>query len=289
MTYLGHSIHYKKRTISYKNKNQISYPRDLWIVVENTHEPIISQEQFDNVQKIAGVRKRVKKKDGNPGLFTGLLRCSDCGNSMARYDRVRKTVDSSHYVCVKNSQSVAYDKCSPHYIREDILTETILGRIQQLFAETKVNKSLLIKKIEKASGCDTSTLQAKWREESEALEKRLGVLNKLLGKLYEDWASGVISEENFSILSQRYQEEQTACLRRLKEIQVQLASIDDNGRSAKRFVDIVDSLSCPTKLTRELLFSLIDKIVVHEANKKESGFRNEDQRIDIYWKYVGHV
>lgn len=289
MTYLGHSIHYKKRTISYKNKKQISYPQDQWVVIENTHEPIIDQEQFDAVQKVIGVRKRSKKKDGNPGLFTGLLRCSGCGNSMSRYDRVRKTMDSSHYVCAKNSQGTTFTKCSPHYIREDILSETILERIQQLFAETKVNKTLLIKKIEKASGCDANTLQTKWREESESLEKRLGVLSKLLSKLYEDWASDSVSEDNFALLSRKYQEEQTTCLQRLKEIRTQLASIDNNGQSAKRFVDIVDSLSCPTELTRELLFSMIEKIVVHEANKKDSGFRNEDQKIDIYWKYVGQV
>lgn len=285
-TYLGHSVHYKKRTISYKNKKQVYYPEDQWMIIENTHEPIISQDQFDRVQNVIGSRKR-RSKSGEVGLFAGLLKCSDCGCALSRYGREGKTMNRNYYVCGKHAQRDVYFKCTPHYTMEQSLSDAILSRIQKLFTEAKLDKGALVKKLIKANQSSHAKTSCSHKEDAASLEKRLKVLNKLIAKLYEDWATEVITEENFVSLSKTYQEEQSACLEKIKEIQRSSHQKKDEEDSVRQFVDIIDHLSYPDKLTRELLFSLISKIVAHEPIKNEAGDRNIGQEIDIYWKYIG--
>ena len=285
-TYLGHSVHYKKRTISHKNKKQIAYPADQWMVVHNTHEAIISQDQFDRVQEVIGTRKRTMKS-GEVGLFSGILKCSDCGCSLSRYERAGKTMNRSYYVCNRHSQRDVYAKCTPHYTTEDALSDAILAKIQSVFSEVKLDKKAIIRKIVKANDTTCARLSNQCKEDEASISKRLKVLNRLISKLYEDWASEKISEENFASLSKTYQEEQRACAAKLREIQKTTQNKRDEEDSARLFVDIVDQLACPKELTRDLLFSLVSKIVIHEPIKNEAGNRNIGQQVDIYWKYIG--
>lgn len=285
MTYLGHSVHYKHRTVSYKNRKQIHYPRDEWMIVENTHEPIITQEQFDQVQANTKSRFRTTKS-GEPALFSGLLRCSTCGGSLARYGREGKTSDRSYYVCIKHALRDVYEKCSSHYILEANLKELVLQKIQALFREVKIDKKALSDRLSKTSNSEAKKIENKLKEELAQNKSRLNTLSKLIPKVYEDWAEGRIDEENFRILFDGYQQEQVTCKSKITEIERLLADTEKDN-SAKEFVEIIDQLSYPTDLTRELMFDLINKIIIHEPVKNERGTRNVSQQIDIYWKYVG--
>ena len=285
MTYLGHSVHYKSRRVSYKNKKQIKYPKDQWKIVKNTHEAIISQDQFNRIQELQKLRFRTTKSD-EPALFAGILRCSDCGGSLARYGRVGKTEDRSYYICIKHGLRDVYEKCSSHYTSEKDLTELVLKKIQDIFTEARIDKRALADKLSKKHEAELSKSD-KQKEEYDSLQKRLKVLARLISKVYEDWAEGIITEENFRMLFDSYQNEQVSCEQKLNELASNMMNEDDKEDSAKKFIEIVDHLSYPTVLTRDLLFSLIDKIVVYEPLKNEKGTRNISQQIDIYWKYVG--
>ena len=286
MTYLGHSVHYKNRTISYKNKKKVSYPKDQWMIVENTHEPIITQEQFDHVQENIGKRFRAKK-DGGVALFSGMLQCSCCGGSLARYGRKGKSGDRSYYVCIKHALRDVFEKCSPHYTSEKDLSEMILKKIQTLFMEAKVDKRALAEKLSKSRNTDKESAEKKAAEELETLQKRARVLVKLISKVYEDWAEERITEENFRMLFDNYQKEQTACAERISELSKLVTKENDKENSIRQFVDIVDQISYPAELTRELLFSLISKIVIYEPVKNEKGTRNVSQQVDIHWRHIG--
>ena len=81
-TYIGNTIHYRQSTISYKNKKIVRNPKEEWVRIENTHEPIISKDLFDQVQDQIAARRRMQK-DATTQIFAGLLKCADCGWSMS--------------------------------------------------------------------------------------------------------------------------------------------------------------------------------------------------------------
>lgn len=288
MTYLGHSVHYKKRRMSYKNKKQISYPKDQWVVIKNTHEPIILQEQFDRVQEFSKIRNRATKSGELP-LFSGMLRCSECGGSLAKYTREGKDANRSYYVCIKHASRDVYEKCSPHYTGEAGLSEAVLTKIQELFSETKIDRNALINRISKTVDSKNENSESKQREEIETLKKRLAVLSKLIPKLYEDWASDMIPEETFRSLFDNYQKEQSECTNKLNELEGKMMEFGRKEDVTKEFIRVIDNLSFPTELTRELLCSLIDKIIVYEPIKNKAGTRNISQQIDIHWKHIGLI
>jgi hypothetical protein len=284
--YLGHSVHYKKRTISYKNKRQKYYPTDQWMIVENTHPAIITQDKFDLVQSIICNRKRTTTS-GAPALFAGLLKCSDCGCALAYYNREGKTMSRSYYVCGKHAQRNVCDTCTAHYIREDVLTSTVLSQIQALFDSVKIDKKAIIKKLIQLDKTDTMKQAQIAAEEIQTLERRKKVLLKLIPKVYEDWVEELITEENFKTLSSEYQKEQKEINDRIASLQNVISKSKSVSDPANKFVQLIDNLSYPTEVTRELLYSLIDKIVVYESEQNAKGKRNLSQRVDIYWKYIG--
>ena len=82
-TYIGHSIHNKQSNISFKNKEKkVRKPQEEWYRVENTHEAIISEEVFQKVQELIASRRR-KRRNGTTQIFAGLIKCADCGWSLA--------------------------------------------------------------------------------------------------------------------------------------------------------------------------------------------------------------
>ena len=126
-TYIGHSVHNKQSNISFKNKKKVRKPQEEWYRVENTHEAIISADVFRQVQEQIAHRRR-KQKDGTTQIFSGLVKCADCGWSMAYGMNKQNKKPYGYYHCSKNGQGL--HQCSMHYIRYDVLYTYILARVQ---------------------------------------------------------------------------------------------------------------------------------------------------------------
>lgn len=117
-TYIGNSIHNKQTNISYKNKKKVRKPKEEWIRVENTHEALVSKDVFDRVQELIETRRR-KQKDGTTQIFSGLVKCADCGWSLAFGMNNQNKKPYGHYHCSNYGQGTGH--CTMHYIRYDIL------------------------------------------------------------------------------------------------------------------------------------------------------------------------
>ena len=126
-TYIGHTIHYRETNISFKNKRRIRKPQSEWVRVENTQEPIISEQVFNQVQEQIASRRR-KCKDGTTQIFSGLVKCADCGWSLSYGENRQNSKPYGHYHCSKYGQGTR--QCSMHYIRYDVLYAYVLSRLQ---------------------------------------------------------------------------------------------------------------------------------------------------------------
>ena len=285
--YIGHSIHNRQTNISFKNKKKIRKAKEEWFKVENTHEPIISKDLWDQAQAHINSRKR-PQKNGETQIFAGLLKCADCGWGL-RFLRTKPAdcvKERRIFTCTTYSE-YGKEHCTIHYIRYDVVYEAVLKRLQYWIGQAQSDENALLDRLLRSGDRQREAEMARAKKDLAKAEKRLGELDDLFVKLYEDRAKNAVSERNYAMLSGRYQDEQLereAEVHRLKEILNQTVANKDN---AERWIAIIRKYTNLTELTAPLLNELIDKIVVHEATKDENGKRVQD--IDIYYRFVGMI
>ena len=118
-------------------------------------------------------------------------------------------------------------------------------------------------------------------------EKRKAEVDTLFARMYEDWAAGRITEYNFSMLSGKYQSEQAELDTKIEQLQSAIATESQNAADAEKWIALMKECVNPTELTAELLNTLIEKIVVHEAVKGEDGSR--EQEVEIFYRFIGKI
>ena len=283
-TYIGNTVHNKQTNISYKNKKRTRKPPEEWFRVEHTHEAIISKDDFDRVQMQIDCRRR-SQKDGTHQIFAGLVKCADCGWSLAFGTKKQSRKPYGYFHCSKNAQGL--HQCSMHYIRYDVLYTYVLARIQYWSQQASLDEERLLRSLLKAGSQGQAAQQKKQRSELSKAEKRKTEVDRLFSRMYEDWASGRITEYNFQMLSQRYQTEQQELAEKIEALNTALAAQQQTAVDAEKWVMLIRQYANPTELTADLLNALIEKIVVHEAVKNPDGTR--EQEIEIYYRFIGRV
>ena len=283
-TYIGNSIHNKQTNISYKNKKKVRKTKEEWFRVENTHEPLVSKEDFARVQDLIATRRR-QQKDGSTQIFSGLVKCADCGWSLAFNTNRQNKKPYSYYHCSKNSQGL--HQCTMHYIRYDVLYTYVLARIQYWSYQAQMDEERLLQRLLKNGDRQRAASQKKQTAELDKAEKRKAELDRLFARMYEDWATGRITEYNLNMLSQKYQTEQQELAQKVEALQTALAAQQQTTADAEKWGRLVQQHTNPTELTAELLNALIEKILVHEAVKNPDG--TKDQEIEIYYRFIGKV
>lgn len=283
-TYIGNSVHNKQTNISYKNKKKVRKPEEEWIRVENTHEAIISKEVFEQVQQQISNRRRTQK-NGTTQIFAGLVKCADCGWSMAYGMNKQNKKPYGYYHCSNNGQGTGH--CSMHYVRYDVLYTYVLSRIQYWTAQAQMDEQVLLTQLLQAGDKERSNVVKKQTTELRKAERRKAEVDRLFAKMYEDWSAERITEYNFNMLAQKYQGEQQELDGTIGRLKTELAVEQETASNAEKWIELIKQYSSPTELTAELLNTVIEKIVVHEAVKSSDGIR--EQEIEIFYRFVGKI
>ena len=283
-TYIGHTIHYRETNISFKNKRRVRKPQSEWVRVENTQEPIISEQVFRQVQEQIANRRR-KCKDGTTQIFSGLVKCADCGWSLSYGENRQNSKPYGHYHCSKYGQGTR--QCSMHYIRYDVLYAYVLSRLQYWSGLVQHDEERLLKQLLNATDKGQAAARKKQAAELKKAEKRKAEVDTLFARMYEDWAAGRITEYNFSMLSGKYQSEQAELDTKIEQLQSAIATESQNAADAEKWIALMKECVNPTELTAELLNTLIEKIVVHEAVKGEDESRQ--QEVEIFYRFIGKI
>ncbi len=284
-TYIGNSVHNKQTNISFKDKRKVRKSESEWWRVENTHEAIISKEDFQTVQGMIASRRR-KQKDGTTQIFSGLVSCADCGWSLAYGMNKQNKNPYGYYRCSKYGQGLR--QCSMHYIRYDVLYSYILSRLQYWFNEVQQNESQLLETLLKSSDSERSSARKKAASELKKAQKRQAEIDALFSRMYEDRVTGRITERNFSMLSDKYQTEQETLAQAIDSLQQQLAQDMQDSADAEKWIALIKQYKTPTELTAELLNALIEKVLVHEASSKDEN-GNRVQKVEIFYRFIGKI
>ena len=270
-----------------KNKKVVQNPKEEWVRVENTHEPIISKDLFDQVQEQIATRRRMQK-DATTQIFAGLLKCADCGWSMTFGRNSNAKNPFGYYICGKH-RAYRYKggECTRHYLRYDVLYAYVLERIQHWAKRAKKDENKLLEDLLKSGDRERAAAVKKRTAELKKAEKRKAELDNMFARMYEDWAADRITESNFNMLSQRYQKEQEEQEQKILDYKAMLAAGQQSVEDAQKWVELIKQIGVPKELTAELLNTLIEKIIVHEAAEDDFGFRQ--QEIEIIFRIVGKI
>lgn len=283
-TYIGHSVHNKQSNISFKNKKKVRKPQEEWYRVENTHEAIISEEAFQKVQELIASRRR-KRRNGTTQIFAGLIKCADCGWSLANGENKQNKNPYGYYHCSKNGQGLR--QCSMHYIRYDVLYAYVLARLQYWSVLAQKDEDKLLKRLLNASDKERTSAKKKQAAELKKAEKRKTEVDGLFAKMYEDWSAGRITEYNFNMLSEKYQNEQKELEIKIRQLHETMEAAVQTATDAEKWIALMKQYVNPVELTAELLNTLIEKITVHEAVKGVDGSR--EQEVEIYYRFIGKI
>ena len=279
--YLGHTINGKKRKISFKSKRVILQPESKWIMVENTHEPIISQQLWNDAHKRLDSRKRTSKT-GNVNIFAGILKCDTCGCALG----VANTSSRKNYYSCNTYKRKGKEACSIHYILKDDLYDIVFADIQKKLKVVKLNEEDFIKQVLKKLGSTDNHQKERILEEISALEIRIKALDNKFDRLYEDRLDGVISDKRFKEMSSKCEDEQQKLSTRLDELKEHLNQQTEMKVNVSSFVEIIKQYTDVKALDKELLNRLIEKIVIGDKVKTDNGYT---QRITIYYKFLGSL
>ena len=218
--YLGHMVQNKTGTVSYKVHKQVSKPKADWIKVEHTHEPLVSQEVWDAVQRLDNHPSKGRSgSDGELSLFVGVLYCMDCGSSMRilkDYKSRKRHADGhlSSYMAYMCNRYGCGGKaaCSSHYINCNTLTKLLLLDIHAKAMLAQNSPAALKEKILAQKNAASLEQTKALRATLAAVDKRLAELEKLVVSAYEDKVKGVMPEALCVQLMNRYEDERRSKL-----------------------------------------------------------------------------
>ena len=279
--YCGDTVNFRSTTKSFKNKKKIERPPEEWQIFKNTHPAIIDREVFALVQELRKHRRR-PTKSGIVSPFSGLLYCADCGEKLYYSVTNNYKREQAYFFC--SSYRKNSEVCSAHYIREKVVEQIVLESMQRILLNVQAfEKEFARKQMDCYTEDKKKQLAAKHRELSRA-KKRIAEIDTLIQKIYEDNASGKLSDERYATLSLSYEEEQKTLKAAVPELQSFLETETDKTESLQRFIQKVKQITELKVLTPELIHEFVDKIMVY-APRYLDGKRV--QLLDIYYSGVG--
>ena len=286
--YLGHTVNFKTRK-HFKDKKSHYVDESQWTIIENTHEPIVDQVLFDNVQRIRGNIKRRPDGWGYTHPLSGLMFCADCGGKLYVH-RIYNGKDKPTAVCGNYAKGSAVIQhgivCkSGHRIDAATLMELIRDTIKAIADYAKTDKAGFIKSVQETLAAQQTNEIKKQKKRLALCKKRHGELETLFKKIYEDNALGKLPDKRYEALAHDYGQEQDALEKEIAGLEASVGSYEDGSTRAKRFIALVNRYTDFTEFTVPMLNEFVKKIVVHERDSK--GKIESTQKVEIHLNFIG--
>lgn len=277
--YVGDTVLGRSMKAIYKGiKSHTIKDKDEWIVFPNTHEAIISREDFQKVQDImdaASKARQTKMQQSEAvrstliNLFEGKIVCADCGKRMYFHrKKVDKRKDGAWYAYYECSTSVSrrYEHCTAHYTRQDKLEADVLSAIQ-LQVKAALDYDKLLGKLRGSEG--EKNIRDKQNALITSLNLKLTGVSKKRTRLYEDFAEGLLDEEEYSFAKKSYDEQFADLSRRLDEAVLRRRKFNEAMSVENKWITLMKSVSTATKLSQDLVDESVELVKVHEDGAVE--------------------
>jgi len=278
--YYGVMANGKRAVVSYKNNKRIKKPESEWIIIEDTHEPIISKSTWDEAQLISTKNKRElvrRNSDGEVSVFAGLIKCADCGGNMVFNRKKYKNNTTFFFRCSTYSQK-GKKACSAHNINYDVVFQAVLADLKRNAALAVEDEQKLIDRILKENEAFKAKNISRYEKSIRESKNRIDEIDKHIQVLFEQRVSGEtdISDFTFKRMVSKYEEEQHRIMSELEQLH---GALDECKRIDKNLTGWIKKVrDCFTidTITRAIAVELIEEIVVSEKYED-----NGEQHIDV--------
>ena len=267
--YCGDMVQGRYRVKSYKIHVQEVVPEDEWYIVENTHEAIIDRDTFDKVQRLLLRDTRTAPQKKQVYLFSGFLRCADCGKAMTR-SKVGGTV---YYYC-RTYKDQSKNACTKHTIRHNRLEVAVLYAIQQQ-VYLAVDYTKTIERINRAPLVKSQS--KKLADAIEQKERELAKIARYKQAIYQDWKDGEITHSDYRHMKEDYEEQAEALNEVIEKLRAEQAELENGIDTENPFLKAFRQYGNIEKLTRDVLIELVDHIKVFEGGNISIVFRFADE------------
>ena len=283
LEYIGHTENFKTTSKNYRSKKRVWNDKENRRIFEDTHPAIVDRHIFETVQEIRK-HKRRPAATGKISIFSGKVFCADCGAKLYYSVTNNYKREQAYFFCSayrKNSEV-----CSVHYIREKVVEQLVLESMQRVLWYVQSYEKLFAQRQLEEFGEKQKKELAEKRRELDKAKLRVREIDGIIQKLYEDNATGKISDERFATMSMSLENEQRELKDRIPALENELENAKIKTEGLQRFIDKAKQVTRPNILTPELVHEFIEKIVV-SAPEYKNGKRC--QEVAIYYNGVGIV
>lgn len=263
--YTGDLVQGRTRKLDYKTDYHVKLPESEWIVVPNVHEPIISKEDYSLAREILRSKYR-SQKSGERSIFVGKIVCADCKHAMAKNGEIIRCQTASKYKGM----------CTWHTIKQSTLINIVIERIKKYIEQLGSLDTMEAELVR----VDTSAKKISALEkETQTLEREILTFGDALSSLFMDKANGVISSEQFTIISDNLSVSANQKKTRLIALNDEIAKLKSNNDNGERVRELLEKYKNFECLDREIIEAFVDKIEVGEKDE----FKN--QNVNIKWLF----
>jgi len=269
--YIGNLVWNRTGSISYKDHRQIYRPKNEWIIVEGTHEPIISKEDFKKIESIISERVANKKKPEKLTIYKYKIKCADCGRAMCKMEDTREGRNSSNFYC-RNYKTIS-NKCTPHKIKTSDLDKMVIeGIIMQIKSVLNIEKT-----AKQMRDSKKITTKKDYEDKIEKLNLEIDKIKKLKRKSYEFWKLEKITREEFLLSSKDYEDKIENYNLEIKNYENKIKCCLKDIKEEEFWIEHFRRNKKIKNLTRDVIEELIDCIYVHEGGNITIKFKYQDE------------
>lgn len=266
-TYIGNMVQGRMVKISYKSDKCLRQPRENWIIVEGTHEPIIDKETFRKVRMLVDSRKHTRSRTYDY-LLKGLIFCHECGYPLATINRPPVSgEDRLFFICRTYQRFTKAGVCTCHSVKEKDVTDAVLAKVRQICEAYLDPDELLPVAVQAVEDAEKENSLAL---EIQSVQSKIESMSANLDRMYMDKLEGILAESDFQRIYQKVKEDRTKLEERLKEMQEQT---EQPAKPEIKARELVQCFLDSAYVSKELLFSLIERIELSEEKHVYIKFR----------------
>lgn len=233
-------------------------PKDKWVIVKNTHEPIIDLETWENTQNLLKRNRKEIDFENNKSIFAGFLRCGDCGRALSK----TKWSNQNLYYSCATYKRYGLKYCTSHIIPHDVLEKIVLNDLNQILQNID-DIEKLINTLKKEFS--RIKIKPKASQELQNIKYQFKKIQKLKKGLYEDYKLDILNKEEFLTYKKNYTQEEQLLNQKLAELEGKM-DVDVNSIEENSWIQKLLKTKKIDDLDREIVISMIHMIYVYENN-----------------------
>ncbi len=235
---------------------------------------------WERVQEVNKKRRWMCKAKREPSIFSGIAYCPDCGRRISFFP------EKTYFGSCQNYKTNRPDGCTPHRIKEQDLYDIVLKDIREWAVMALADKQAVLEKVMEQQQVNSTVDYALVEGKKRTIGKRLEEIDKVISRLYEDYALGRLAGTSIDNLLPKYQREQEELKKQLSALQEQSAEHDATEQNAEKWISLIRQYSDLKELNSCIINELITKILVGDKRRVNG---EKVQSIEIHYRFIGNL